>query len=114
MAFERERPDPSRPWNRGERGAAWSGLDQANIMGVELIAATLTWAGIGFLLDRWLGTTPWLLVVGALAGNAAGIYLIWLRSNRMEGGSAYTGGSTYAGSAGSALAQPAREELPDE
>ena len=53
-------------------------------MGVELMAAILTWAGLGWLADRWLGTGPWLLVVGALVGNAAGIYLIWLRSGRME------------------------------
>lgn len=53
-------------------------------MGVELIAGTLTWAGIGWLLDRWLGTGPWLLAIGALVGNAAGLYLIWLRGGRMD------------------------------
>jgi F0F1-type ATP synthase assembly protein I len=62
-----------------------SGLDHSSIMGVELIAGFLTWAGIGWLLDRWLGTGPWLLVIGALVGNAAGLYLIFLRSKRMEG-----------------------------
>lgn len=62
----------------------WLGVDQANLMGVELIAAILTWTAIGWVADRWLGTGPWLLVVGALIGNAAGIYLIWLRSERME------------------------------
>jgi ATP synthase protein I len=29
-------------------------------------------AGIGYLLDRWLGTSPWLLVVFLLFGVAAG------------------------------------------
>jgi ATP synthase protein I len=53
-------------------------------MGVELVAAVLTWSGIGWLVDRWLGTEPWFLAVGALVGNAAGIYLIWLRSGRMQ------------------------------
>ncbi len=62
-----------------------SGLDHSSIMGAEMIAGFLTWAGIGWLLDRWLGTGPWLLVIGALVGNAAGIYLIALRSKRMEG-----------------------------
>lgn len=84
-------------------------MDQAHIMGLELLAATLTWAGIGHLLDRWLGTTPWLLVAGAILGNAAGIYLVWLRSNRMEGGSAYTGATTYRGSAGAAAVRSTRE-----
>ena len=60
------------------------GLDQSSVMGVELITATLTWAGIGWLVDRWLGTEPWFLAIGALVGNAAGIYLIWLRGRRMD------------------------------
>jgi ATP synthase protein I len=53
-------------------------------MGAELITATLTWAGIGWLTDRWLGTEPWFLVIGAIVGNAAGTYLVWLRAKRMD------------------------------
>lgn len=66
--------------------ALWSGIDQASIMSVELIAAILTWSGIGWLIDAWLQTMPWFLVTGALIGNAAGLYLIWLRSNRASHG----------------------------
>ena len=78
------RPDGRRAVDRG----LWLGLDQASVMGVELLGATLTWTGFGFLADQWLGTTPWLLAIGAIVGNAAGIYLVWLRSARMEGGTA--------------------------
>jgi F0F1-type ATP synthase assembly protein I len=53
-------------------------------MGAELLTATLTWAGIGWLIDRWLDTAPWFLAIGALLGNAAGIYLVWLRGKRMD------------------------------
>lgn len=66
------------------RRGAWRGVDESNVMGVELLAATLTWAGIGWLLDRWLGTGPWLLGAGAVVGNVAGLYLIWLRGARMD------------------------------
>lgn len=66
------------------RRGALRGLDQSSVMGVELITATLTWAGIGWLVDRWLGTAPWFLAIGALVGNAAGIYLVWLRGRRMD------------------------------
>ncbi|MEX1162045.1 MAG: AtpZ/AtpI family protein [Nitriliruptor sp.] len=69
---------------REEFRGAFVGLDAASVMGVELMAATLTWSGIGWLVDRWLGTPPWFLAIGALLGNAAGIYLIWLRSGRMQ------------------------------
>jgi ATP synthase protein I len=66
------------------RRGALRGLDQSSVMGVELISATLTWAGAGWLLDRWLGTEPWFLAIGALLGNAAGLYLVWLRGRRMD------------------------------
>lgn len=69
----------------GERRTLWRGVDQATSMSTELIAAILTWSFIGYLADRWLDTGPWLLVTGALIGNAAGIYLIYLRSSRMDG-----------------------------
>ncbi len=54
-------------------------------MGMELIAAVLLWAGIGWLVDGWVGTAPWGLVVGAVIGNAAGMYLVFLRANQLEG-----------------------------
>jgi F0F1-type ATP synthase assembly protein I len=46
----------------------------------ELVAATLTWGAIGWLLDRWLGTEPWFLSIGFLLGWATGFYLVYLRS----------------------------------
>jgi len=33
----------------------------------------LVGAGLGWLLDRWLGTTPWGLIVFLLLGFAAGV-----------------------------------------
>jgi ATP synthase protein I len=61
-----------------------SGLDNASVMGAELVLAIVVWTGIGWLLDRWLGTDPVLMIIGALIGNFAGLYLIWLRSGRMD------------------------------
>ncbi len=62
----------------------WRGIDQAHVMGVELIAAVLFWGGAGYLLDGWLGSMPWFTALGALLGNAAGLYLIYLRSQRID------------------------------
>ncbi len=67
-----------------DRRGALRGLDQSSVMGMELVSATLTWAGIGWLVDRWLGTAPWLLAAGALVGYAAGLTLVWLRARRMD------------------------------
>jgi ATP synthase protein I len=74
----------ARSQDASHRRGALRGLDQSSVMGVELLTATLTWAGIGWLVDRWLGTAPWFLAIGALLGNAAGIYLVWLRGRRMD------------------------------
>ena len=61
----------------GERGRGRGWEDYL----AEFLAALLVWGGIGYLLDRWLGTEPWLLIAGLVLGNGLGIYLLWLRSN---------------------------------
>ncbi len=69
---------------RAHRRELWRGLDHSFVMGLELMSAVLLYGGAGYLLDRWLGTGPWLFGVGALLGNAAGLYLIWVRSAGMD------------------------------
>jgi ATP synthase protein I len=41
---------------------------------LTLFASVVTFCGAGWLLDRWLGTKPWLLVIGIVIGAAAGFY----------------------------------------
>jgi len=69
----------------GALRSSMRGLDQASIMGVELVAAILTWGAIGWFIDDRFGTGPWGIAIGALIGNAAGLYLVFLRGNSMEG-----------------------------
>ena len=59
------------------------GADEAWTMVSELVAAVVTWGGIGWLLDRWLDTAPLLLMIGIVIGTATGFYLVILRHNRM-------------------------------
>ena len=40
----------------------------------SLFAAVVSGLIIGWLLDRWLGTKPWLLLTGIVLGAAAGFY----------------------------------------
>ncbi len=40
----------------------------------SLFAAVVSGLIVGWLLDRWLGTRPWLLVVGIILGAIAGFY----------------------------------------
>jgi len=42
-------------------------------LSAELVAGVLVGAGIGWLLDRWLGISPWGMIVFLLLGFAAGV-----------------------------------------
>ncbi|HEV7745050.1 MAG TPA: AtpZ/AtpI family protein [Pyrinomonadaceae bacterium] len=42
--------------------------------GLVLFSSVVLLSGVGWLLDRWLGTKPWLLVVGTVLGAALGFY----------------------------------------
>jgi len=42
-------------------------------LSVELVAGVLVGAGLGWLLDRWIGTTPLGMIVFLLLGFAAGV-----------------------------------------
>ncbi|MEX0659946.1 MAG: AtpZ/AtpI family protein [Egibacteraceae bacterium] len=58
-----------------------TGVDHFNVMSLELLSGILVWAGAGWLLDRWLGTAHWFFGFGVMVGFAAGLYLVWLRTN---------------------------------
>jgi F0F1-type ATP synthase assembly protein I len=73
--------DGGKPAPRDDSRQLWAAVDTGWVMVVELITATFVWGGIGWLLDRWLGTAPWLMVAGFVVGWGTGIYLVWLRSN---------------------------------
>ena len=44
-------------------------------MGLELAIAAVVFAGIGWLIDGRLGTTPWGILIGAGIGFTTGMYL---------------------------------------
>lgn len=46
-------------------------------VGVELVSALAVSVAIGWGLDRWLGTRPWMLGLFVLLGGAAGVANVW-------------------------------------
>jgi ATP synthase protein I len=50
-----------------------TGLARGMRIGTEFIAAILVGAGIGYLIDLGLGTSPWGMLILLLVGFAAGI-----------------------------------------
>jgi ATP synthase protein I len=41
---------------------------------ITLVASVVTFCGLGWFLDKWLGTDPWLLIAGIVLGSAAGLF----------------------------------------
>jgi F0F1-type ATP synthase assembly protein I len=39
-----------------------------------LVGAIILLGGIGYVVDRWWGTSPWFLLVGLLMGIVVGLY----------------------------------------
>ena len=46
-------------------------------VGTEFVAAIGVFAAIGYFLDRWLGSSPWLVLTGAALGFAVGLWLMY-------------------------------------
>lgn len=44
--------------------------------GMDAALTVLAFFGVGFLLDRWLGTTPWLMIACSMVA-AVGVFLAW-------------------------------------
>ena len=65
----RARDPEARP---GRMGNSF-GLGMGMRVGTEMVAALAVGGGIGWFLDRWLGTGPVLLLVFLLFGLAAGV-----------------------------------------
>ncbi len=61
--------------NRASKDASrdMTGLARGMRIGTEFIAAILVGAGIGYLIDLGLGTSPWGMLILLMVGFAAGI-----------------------------------------
>ncbi len=53
-------------------------------LGSEFVAAVLVGAGLGYLLDMWLQTSPWLFLAMMLFGFAAGVLNVVRAAARMN------------------------------
>ena len=64
--------DPS-DGSGAQRAATASGYAKGFRLSSELVAGVVVGAGIGWLIDHWLGVSPWGLIVFLLLGFAAGV-----------------------------------------
>ncbi len=59
-------------------------LGSAFKLGTELVAAVAVGTIIGFILDSWFDTKPWLIIIFFFLGTAAGILNVIKTANRMQ------------------------------
>ena len=53
-------------------------------LGTELVAAVGVGTIIGFILDSWFDTKPWLIIIFFFLGTAAGMMNVFRTANRMQ------------------------------
>ena len=52
-------------------------IGQLSTVGLSFVVAIVMGFGGGYLLDSWLGTSPWLTFLGFFVGIAAGIVNVY-------------------------------------
>lgn len=67
-----EAEPPGRPGGEPGGPRLWRTLGQLSTLGIAMVAAVAIGLGMGYWLDRWLGTSPWLTMLFALFGVVAG------------------------------------------
>ena len=53
-------------------------------LGTELVAAVAVGTIIGFILDNWFDTKPWLIIIFFFLGAAAGLLNVMRTASRMQ------------------------------
>lgn len=56
---------------------------KASTMGLHMISGPAVGALMGFFLDKWLGTKPWLLIFFVISGVGAGFKNVYLDAKRL-------------------------------
>ena len=84
----------------GRSKTGQSGMALAGRIGTEMIAALGVGICIGLLLDRWLDTKPWLMIVFTLLGSMAGFLSIYRLTNGYKYKAGYSPGKGKSGKSG--------------
>ena len=64
----------------------WRQIGNLSGVGLTLVLCTVLGLAGGYALDGWLGTRPWLMLVGLLFGIAAGFINLFRAVGMWNGG----------------------------
>ena len=73
-----------KPKNISEKNGQNSSLGVAFKMSTELVSAVAVGTIIGFILDNWFGTKPWLILIFFFVGVIAGIMNVVKSAKKMQ------------------------------
>lgn len=68
--------------------SSWRGIATYAQLGTTLFACVIVGLAAGYFADRWLGTQPWLLLLGlgfGIVAAAWNLYRVLVMMNRMDG-----------------------------
>jgi ATP synthase protein I len=78
---------PVDPGSASRANANMSGFARGMRLSAELVGGVVVGFILGWLLDRWLGTSPWGLIVFLLLGFAAGVLNVMRSAGVVKAGS---------------------------
>jgi ATP synthase protein I len=81
LQIEKSRLNKNKIQDSEKRGAF---MGNAFKLGTELVAAVVVGTIIGFILDNWFDTKPWLIIIFFFIGSAAGMLNVIRTANRMQ------------------------------
>ena len=73
-----------KPKNISEKNGQNSSLGVAFKMSTELVSAVAVGTIIGFILDNWFGTKPWLILIFFFIGVICGIMNVIRSAKKMQ------------------------------
>jgi ATP synthase protein I len=85
---QRVRKEPT----AADRAALQGGLGVGLRIGIELVVAVVVATGLGWAIDRWLGTRPWGMIVLFFLGVAAGMLNVYRAVTGVSGAAGYRKG----------------------
>ena len=81
LKIEKDKLDNQRQSENEKRG---SFIGNAFRLGTEMVAAVLVGTIIGFILDNWFDTKPWLIIIFFFVGVVAGILNVIRSAKKLQ------------------------------
>ncbi len=86
LGHARDAVRPASDGSGADRATTASGYARGFRLSSELVGGVLVGAGLGWLIDRLLGISPWGFIVFLLLGFAAGVFNVMRSAGVMPGG----------------------------